>query len=87
VDLESGAFDLPRAQALLQAYHALRPLARAHHDCWRTVLRAAALRFWLSRLDDLHRPRDAHLLTPHDPARFERMLQRRSSDAPLPWPS
>ncbi len=87
VDLDSGAFDLARAQALLQAYHALRPLTPAEHESWRTVLRAAALRFWLSRLDDLHRPRDAHLLTPHDPARFERMLQRRRSDAPLPWPT
>jgi homoserine kinase type II len=86
VDLDSGAFDLPRAQALVQAYHAERPLTEAEHACWRTVLRAAALRFWLSRLDDLHRPRDAHLLKPHDPTRFERMLQRRRSDAPLPWP-
>jgi len=86
VDLDSGAFDLPRAQALVQAYHGERPLTPAEHACWRTVLRAAALRFWLSRLDDLHRPRDAHLLKPHDPTRFERMLQRRRSDAPLPWP-
>ena len=87
VDLDSGAFDLSRAMALMEAYHARRPLTAAEHSCWRTVLRAAALRFWMSRLDDLHRPRDAHLLVPHDPGRFERMLQRRRSDAPLPWPA
>ena len=83
----SGSFDMPRAQALLDAYHAVRPLTDDEHECWRTVLRAAALRFWISRLVDLHLPRPAHLLTPHDPAHFERMLRERATAKSLPWVS
>ena len=86
VDAATAEFDPPRAQALLDAYHEVRPLTPPEHDSWRTVLRAAALRFWISRLYDLHLPRDAHTLTPHDPTRFEITLRRRKADAALPWP-
>ena len=85
VDLDTGAFDAPRALALLEAYHAIRPLQEAEHGLWRAMLRAAALRFWISRLHDLHMPRPASVLQPHDPARFERMLQMRVAAAELPW--
>jgi homoserine kinase type II len=80
-----GALVAERAQALLRAYHALRPFTDLEQQHWRTVLRAAALRFWISRLHDLHLPRRAHLLTPHDPGRFDRTLKRRIADAELPW--
>jgi len=86
VDLNTAEFDPPRAQALLDGYHAVRPLTEVEHDSWRTVLRAAALRFWMSRLYDLHLPRDAQTLTPHDPTRFQITLHRRRTDATLPWP-
>jgi homoserine kinase type II len=85
IEPSTGAFDAARSQAMLDAYHAVRPLTDDEHTCWRTVLRAAALRFWISRLDDFHRPRPAELLTPHDPAHFERILARRTNDAVLPW--
>jgi len=44
------------------------------------MLRAAALRFWVSRLWDFHLPRQASLLQPHDPSHFERVLQQRCLD-------
>jgi homoserine kinase type II len=85
VDLDSGAFDRPRVQALLAAYHAERPLKDEERACWQTVLRAAALRFWMSRLYDYYLPRPAEVLTPHDPTRFERMLALRIADIDPPW--
>lgn len=85
VDLSSGQIDAPRAQALLDAYHAVRPLTELEHRAWPTVLRGAALRFWISRLYDLHLPRPAQVLTPHDPTRFEQLLAVRASAGTLPW--
>ena len=81
VDLASGDLHLPRMRALIDAYEAVRPLTDDEHRALPQVLRAAALRFWLSRLDDLHRPRPAQLLVPHDPTRFERLLRKRRADA------
>ncbi len=86
VGSDGTQLDPALSQALLDAYHEVRPLTEAEHQCWRTVLRAAALRFWISRLCDLHLPRDACTLTPHDPARFETTLRRRRAEPALPWP-
>jgi homoserine kinase type II len=85
VDPADGTLDHARAQALLDAYHAVRPLAELESRAWRTVLRGAALRFWMSRLYDVHLPRDAHTLKPHDPRRFELTLKARIAEPTLPW--
>ncbi len=82
IDLESGRLDEPRAVALLTAYEAVRPLDANEHRLLPAYLRAAALRFWISRLWDLHLPRDAKMLQPHDPTHFERVLRQRIGD---PW--
>ena len=82
IDLASGRLIEERASALVAAYEAERPLSAAEHRLLPALLRAAALRFWLSRLDDWYRPRDAQLLKPHDPTHFERVLRERRSN---PW--
>lgn len=77
IDLPTGTLDEARVDALLQAYAAVRPLSDAERRHWPDMLRAAALRFWISRLWDFYLPRDAHMLQPHDPAHFERILRAR----------
>jgi len=77
IDLDSGRLDNARVLALTRAYHAVRPFTAAEQAAWVPMLRAAALRFWLSRLYDFYRPREAEMLTPHDPTHFERVLRER----------
>jgi len=84
IDLATGELDVPRVQALLDAYHTVRPFTPAERQAWDATLRAAALRFWLSRLYDFHLPRAAEMLTPHDPAHFERILRLRIARANPP---
>ncbi|WP_395699216.1 homoserine kinase [Aquabacterium sp.] len=81
VDDESGRLDEPLAAALVQAYERERPLSPAEVRLMPALLRAAALRFWLSRLGDWFLPREAALLQPKDPQHFERVLRARL-DAP-----
>ncbi len=69
------------ALAFLQAYESVRPLSPAEHQLLPAMLRAGALRFWISRLWDLHLPREASMLQAHDPTHFERVLRARRPDA------
>lgn len=84
IDLQNGQLDTARVRAMLDAYHRERPFTTAEQAAWQPMLRAAALRFWLSRLYDFHMPREAEMLTPHDPGHFERILRLRIDDAAPP---
>lgn len=77
IDLASGAWDAPRRDAMLAAYQSVRPLQAPERQLFTAMTRAAALRFWISRLWDFHLPREASLLQAHDPTHFERVLMQR----------
>ncbi len=63
-------------RALLDAYHAVRPFTQQEAVLWPLALRVAALRFWVSRLFDLHKPRDGELVNAHNPDQFKHILQQ-----------
>ncbi|MBC7918334.1 MAG: homoserine kinase [Rhodoferax sp.] len=77
IDLATGVADTERTAAFLLAYGEVRTLLPQERQLLPALARAGALRFWLSRLWDLHLPREASVLTAHDPSHFERVLRQR----------
>ncbi|MBP8053944.1 MAG: homoserine kinase, partial [Burkholderiaceae bacterium] len=77
IDLATGAQDLARTQAFMAAYTEVRPLQAQERTLLPAMARAGALRFWISRLWDMHLPREAAVLQAHDPGHFERVLRQR----------
>ena len=69
---------------MLSAYTAVRPLTDAERRLLPAMLRAGALRLWISRLWDYHLPREASMLKAHDPTHFERVLRARVANPLLP---
>lgn len=79
MDPDTADHQANNAQAMLSAYNAVRPLQASEHALLPMLLRAAALRFWISRLWDFHLPRPASVLQPRDPSHFERVVRERSA--------
>jgi homoserine kinase type II len=79
---ESGLIEQSRYLALMSAYTEQRALTESEQADWNLVLRAAALRFWLSRLQDKLFPREGELTQIKDPAAFLKILLQHR-DAPL----
>lgn len=81
IEHSSGIFKTELVEAWLLAYSKVRPFTSTERRVWPTILRAAALRFWISRLYDFYLPRPAQTLKPHDPTHFERILTQRTTGA------
>jgi len=79
----NGHLNAARSNALLEAYCARREPTAGERAAWPLVLRAAALRFFLSRLYDWTFPREGDLVHVKDPKPYRLILERhRTSPAP-----
>lgn len=72
-----GGLDPLLLEMLLSAYQQVRPFDNEELVAWPVMLRAAALRFWLSRLHDLHFPRPGEMTHTKNPNAFRRILSNR----------
>ena len=76
-----GRFDRALVTALWDAYVATRPLQTGEDALWFPLLRAAALRFWLLRLDAIHFRRPGTITQCKDPEEYRRILLMRQRGA------
>lgn len=77
--LDDYSLDREKVVALLKGYHQYRPLQDVEQEYWPAMLRAGALRFWLSRLYDKHFPRPGELVHTKNPDEFKAILSDRVS--------
>lgn len=72
--LSDGDIDAGRVRAMLAGYQSIRQLTPQEKADWPVMLRAAALRFWVSRLLDYHRPAEGEMVLVKDPDWFRRII-------------
>ncbi|MDK2124975.1 homoserine kinase [Parachitinimonas caeni] len=80
--LPDGDIDATKARALLSGYQSIRPFTPDEHEAWHVMLRAAALRFWVSRLYDFYKPQAGELTYTKDPAYFQRIISQHANRQP-----
>ncbi|MGH8529655.1 MAG: homoserine kinase [Nevskiales bacterium] len=83
---DKGALDADRYHATVHAYAGERAVSEAERQAWPGLLRAAALRFWLSRLYDSHFPRGGELTQTKNPDEFRAILEFHRSGNGLSLP-
>ncbi|MCK4864369.1 MAG: homoserine kinase [Gammaproteobacteria bacterium] len=72
---EDGKLIEKLTNAFLQSYQTIRKLTAAEVNAWPTMLRMAAMRFWLSRLEDSLIQREGDLTHCKDPKEYQHILQ------------
>jgi homoserine kinase type II len=78
---DTSGLDYDKVIAMLKAYNRYRPFQVNEQRYWPTMLRAGALRFWLSRLYDKHFPRPGELVHTKDPDEFRAILKDRVANS------
>jgi homoserine kinase type II len=76
---DNGELNPEKVTELLSAYETLRPLQNQEKQHWQTLLRIAAMRFWLSRLEHQHNLRTGELIQQKDPLFFRQLLEKHRS--------
>lgn len=69
-----GSFNVTSASSLVAGYEARRPLSAAEHAALPMLAWGAAMRFFLTRLQDWATPRESALVRPKDPLEYARKL-------------
>jgi homoserine kinase type II len=70
-----NVFQQDRMDAFMNGYQSARPLNNSEAAAFPILLRAAALRFLLSRIEEKLNWKPGDFMTPHDPMVFERRLR------------
>lgn len=68
-------------EGMMRGYNAVRPLTQAEQDSLPILLRAASLRFLLSRIEEKLSWKQGDFMKPHDPMVFEKRLRHFQSFA------
>lgn len=84
MDPVHGLPNATRWRAMLDGYRSVREPTDAEREAWPMVLRAAALRFYLSRLADQVFPRSGQLVHVKDPDVYRRILVHHREASRLP---
>ncbi len=71
----ANMFQSGRMQAMIQGYNAIRPLSAPEKKALPILLRAASLRFLLSRVEEKLAWKEGDFMKPHDPLVFEKRLK------------
>ena len=77
---KNGALDFEKVSTFLKAYHQHRNFTPNEKALWPVMLRAAALRFWLSRLYAVHFPKEGEMTHQKDPNEFKSILLYRRQE-------